>query len=129
MKIVNRCAITVAPRQPFTAWAQQLPSDQPLQPLAFDPSLYLLPTYDSREEAVGLLAQSYEEIFRAELEAWSTDPATWPSPRSLDLFQEWFAFRFFDLVSDQDQALLAHLEVDESFLDILRGAIQDSSLS
>jgi hypothetical protein len=51
------------------------------------------------------------------------------TPGSLDFFQEWFAFHFFDLVSDQDQALLAHLEVDPSVLDILRGAIKDSSLS
>lgn len=121
--------MTVAPRQPFTAWARQLPSDQPLQPVAFEPSLYLFPTTVSREVAIGLLAQSYEEIFRAELETGSTDPATWPSPRSMDLFQEWFVFHFFDLVSDQDQALRAHLEVDPSVLDVLHGAIKDSSLS
>jgi hypothetical protein len=41
---------------------------------------------------LGDLKKGYEEIFCSELEAWSTDPATWPSPRSLALFQEWFAF-------------------------------------
>ena len=44
------------------------------------------------------------------------------------LFQEWFAFRFFDLVSDQSQAPLAHYEVDESFLEDLRNATEDSPL-
>lgn len=101
MKIINRCAITVEPLQAFIEWAQQLQPDQALPPGAFEPGFYLLPTYESREEAIGLLEQSYEEIFCAELEAWSTDPATWPSLCTLALFQEWFAFRFFDLVGDQ----------------------------
>ena len=96
--------------------------------MAFEPSLYLFPTTVSREVAIGLLAQSYEEIFRAELETGSTDPATWPSPRSMDLFQEWFAFHFFDLVSDQSQEPLAHYEVDEPFLEDLRSATKDYPL-
>ena len=129
VKIVNRCAITVEPRQPFMDWAQRQQPDQPLPPGGFEPGLYLLPAYDTREEAIELLAQGSEEIFCAELESWSTDPATWPSPRSLGLFQEWFAFRFFDLVSDQSQAPLAHYEVDESFLEDLRNATEDAPLS
>ena len=76
--------------------------------------------------SAGLLEQGYEEIFCAELEAWSTDPATWPSPCSLALFQEWFAFRFYDLVSDQGQEALTHYEVDESFLEDLRSVIIDT---
>ena len=129
VKIVNRCAITVAPRQPFIECAQRLSPDQPLPPGAFEPGLYLLPVYDTREEAIELLAQGYEEIFCSELETWSTDPSAWPNPRSLGLFQEWFAFQFFDLVSDQDPEPLAHYEVDESFLEDLRSAIKDSPLT
>ena len=115
-KIVNCCAISVAPRQPFMDWAQHLQPDQPLPPGGFEPGLYLLPAYDTREEAIELLAQGYEEIFCAELESWSRDPATWPSPRSLGLFQEW-------------KEPLAHYEVDESFLEDLRNATGDSPLS
>ena len=129
MKIVNRCAITVTPRQPFIDWAQQLRPDQPLPPAAFEPGLYLLPTYGDRKEAIEQLAEGFEEIFCAELETWSSDPSTWPSPRSLALFKEWFAFQFFDLVSDQDQKPLAHIEVDESFLEDLRSVIKDSPLT
>jgi hypothetical protein len=129
MKIVNRCAVTIAPRQPFIDWAQQLRPDQALPPGAFEPGLYLLSAYDSREEAIVLRGQGYEEIFCAELEAWSSDPETWPGPRCLALFQEWFAFRFFDLVGDQGQDPLAHYEVDQSFLDDLRDAIKDTPLS
>ena len=129
VKIVNRCAITVEPRQAFMEWAQQLQPDQNLPPRAFEHGLYLLPEYESREEAIGLLEQGYEEIFCSELETWSTDPETWPSPRSLALFQEWFAFRFFDLVGDQSQEPLAHYEVNEAFLEGLRDVSKDSSQS
>ena len=126
VKIVNRCAITVEPRQPFIDWARQVQPDQALPPGAFEPGLYLLPRYETREKAIELLEQGYDEIFCSELETWSTDPEAWPSPRSLGLFQEWFAFRFFDLVGDQGQEPLAHYEVDESFLEDLRDAIKAS---
>ena len=116
-------------RQPFIDWAQEVQPDQALPPGAFEPGLYLLSAYESREEAIELLDQGYEEIFCAELEAWSSDPSTWPRPLSLALFQEWFAFRFFDLVGDQGQDPLAHYEVDEYFLDDLRDAIKDTPLS
>ena len=129
MKIVNRCAFTIAPRQPFIDWAQQLQPDQALALAAFEPGLYLIPTYEDREEAIEQLAEGFEEIFCAELETWSSDPSTWPSPRSLALFQEWFAFQFFDLVSDHTQEPLGHLEVDKSFLEDLRNAIKDDPLS
>ncbi len=129
MKIVNRCAVTIAPRQPFIEWAQRQQPDQPMPLGGFEPGLYLLPAYDSRDEAIELLAQGYEEIFCAELESWSTDPATWPSTRSLALFQEWFAFQFFDLVGGQGQEPLANYEVDEAFLEDLRSATEDFPLS
>lgn len=68
VKIINRCAITVEPRQAFIEWAQQLQPDRPLPPGAFEPGLYLLPFYDSRKDAIELLQQGYEEIFCSELE-------------------------------------------------------------
>ena len=126
VKIVNRCAVAVEPRQPFIDWAQQLQPDQPLPPGAFEPGLYLLPLYESRKDAIELLQQGYEEIFCSELKTWSPDPETWPSPRSLGMFQEWFAFRFYDLVSDQGQEALAQYEVDESFVEDLRSVINDT---
>jgi hypothetical protein len=42
------------------------------------------------------------------------------------LFQEWFAFQFFDPVGDQSHEPLGHCEVDESFLEDLRSATEDS---
>jgi hypothetical protein len=75
VRIVNRCAITVAPRQPLIEWAQQLQPGRPLPPGGFEPGLYLLTAYDSRDEPIELMAQGYEEILCSELEAWSTDPA------------------------------------------------------
>ncbi len=95
LKILNRCAVSVEPRQPFIDWAKQVEPDQALPPGAFEPGLYLLPEYETREEAIGLLEQGYEEIFCAELEAWSTDPATWPCSRSGSPFDSliWSATR------------------------------------
>jgi hypothetical protein len=42
------------------------------------------------------------------------------------LFHECFAFRLFDLVSDQGKEPLAHYEVDESIREDLRRVINES---
>lgn len=126
MKIINRCALSVAPRPPFLAWAQQRQAGRPLPAGATAQGLYLIDAYESREEAWRLLEQGYEQIFSAELQAWSTDPATWPSPRSLALFQQWFEVQFYDLVGDQSQHPLQHYELDDSLLLDLRGLLKSA---
>jgi len=126
VKIINRCALSVAPRPPFLAWAQQRQAGRPLPAGATAQGLYLIDAYESREEAWRLLEQGYEQIFSAELQAWSTDPATWPSPRSLALFQQWFEVQFYDLVGDQSQHPLQHYELDDSLLLDLRGLLKSA---
>ena len=42
----------------------------------------------------------WEEIFEYELNAWMRDASTWPSNRTLTLFQQWFDVEFASMVFD-----------------------------
>ena len=100
METVNRCAIGIGPRQPLIDWSIRVSGESRLSWGGEDHSLYLIPTYETREQAEAFLRESYERIFCNELESWSLDPETWPSPRSYALFEEWFEVRLFDLIED-----------------------------
>ena len=117
MASINRCAIGVAPRQPLIDWSRQVSGDSDMAWSAEDHSLYLLPAYETPEEGEQRLREAYEQIFCSELESWSLDPDTWPSPRSYELFRAWFAIRFYDLVEDLSDEELIHedeMDVDSS---------------
>lgn len=114
MPVVNRCAIGLGPRQPLIEWSRTISEDDTLAWGAEDRSLYLIPVYESEEEALALLAEVYEEIFARELESWSLDEASWPSPRTFTLFREWFEIHFYDLIEDLCDGDLEHEEGDEA---------------
>ncbi len=114
MASINRSAIGVAPRQPLIDWSRQVSGESDMAWGEEDHSLYLLQAYETAAEGEQLLRQAYDEIFRTELESWSLDPATWPSPRSYELFREWFEIRFYDLVDDLSSSKLRH-EDDATF--------------
>ena len=62
--------------------------------------MYLIPSFESDDEAWEILATVYSEIFEQELWSWHTDPSAWPPDRSFSIFQEWFAIEFHSVVED-----------------------------
>ena len=64
------------------------------------PCLYLIPDYDTQEEAEGILEEVYEAIFEAELDYWNRDTGTWPAERTYAVFRKWFEVRFYPLIQD-----------------------------
>jgi hypothetical protein len=100
MAVVNRCAISLAPRQPLIDWSRRISDEAELIWGAEDHSLYLIPPYENPAEAQAWLETHYDWIFANELESWCRDASLWPDPRSYSLFRDWFAVRFYDLVDD-----------------------------
>lgn len=124
MAVVNRCAIGVGPKDPLVLWSRQVSRSNLMEWGGDDHSLYLIPTYGSEEEALDLLREGFEAIFAAELDFWCRDPATWPSPRTFELFLEWFEIRFYPLVEDLCEEELDRDVVDEDFFDQVRSALE-----
>lgn len=108
MKAVNRSALVVRPREPYLKWAAAV-FDEDLeahQDSADHVSVYLVPADPEEVAETAPLEEIYERVFDLELAGWCTDDARWPSPRTLELFLEWFDVVGESLVVDLGQGKL-----------------------
>ena len=81
MDLINRSAVIVMPAEPFLKWLHRADSTSTgltLEDLRREPTIYLLPTCDSEEEALGHLEQVCSEIFEEQLDYWLHIPSSWP---------------------------------------------------
>ncbi len=123
MAVVNRCAVGIYPAQQLLEWARQLDLDVDAAD-AREPCLYLIPDYDTQEEAEEILKEVYEAIFEAELDYWHRDIATWQAERTYTVFRKWFEVRFYPLIQDLVDEELSATELDEEFIGELRTALE-----
>jgi len=123
MAVVNRCAVGIYPSGQLLDWARGLDLDVDAAG-ASEPCLYLIPDYDTQEEAEQILEEVYEAIFEAELDYWHRDTATWPAERTYEVFRKWFEVRFYPLIQDLVGEEITATEVDEEFIGELRTALE-----
>ncbi|MCP9818390.1 hypothetical protein KBZ18_02645 [Synechococcus sp. Cruz-9H2] len=123
MTVVNRCAVGIYPSEKLLEWAQALDLDVEAAG-AREPCLYLIPDYDTDEEAEEILEEVYEDIFEAELDFWHRDSGAWPAERTYSVFRKWFEVRFYPLIQDLVGEELTATEVDEEFIGELRTALE-----
>jgi len=71
-----------------------------LEELRQDPTIYLLPEYDTDDQAQQLLRQCHSEIFEEQLDGWHRDRSAWPADRSFDTFTRWFEYSFHSVLYD-----------------------------
>lgn len=99
MKLLNRSAFAVLPRQPFADWVSRLPIDDEFnQQLTLDEhrqegTVYLI---DEVEEEAGFeraLDAYWAAIFENELAAWDEFGDHWPGERDYALFMAWFELK------------------------------------
>jgi hypothetical protein len=103
MCAINRSAVIVMPAQPFLDWlhrADETSGEVSLAELRQDPTIYLLPEYDSEEETGRHLRKFCCEIFEEQLDGWYRVPSAWPSDRSFRVFKQWFDFHFHSVLFD-----------------------------
>ncbi|MCV6610025.1 MAG: hypothetical protein OIF55_04560 [Amphritea sp.] len=94
MKLINRSAFAVLPKEPFAEWANQQ-QDELNQPMTLEEhraegSVYLTEEFASEADIEQQLATQFEAIFANELAAWDEFGDHWPEPRTLELFLAWF---------------------------------------
>lgn len=97
--VVNRCAVGVLAREPLRQWVQQIDPDGQ-DAFGHEPTLYLIPEFDTDQEGEKVLKECYSWIFEQELYSWCTDVSCWPQQRSFELFQQWFEVTSYPLVED-----------------------------
>ena len=91
MEAINRFAIVVKPAQPFLDWLHRVDptsAQLTLDDLSLEPTIYLLPECQGKEEAIECLREVCTEIFEEQLDGWYRVPSAWPAERDLHAF-EW----------------------------------------
>ena len=103
MEVINRSAVIVIPAEPFLKWlhgADSTSAELALADLRREPTIYLLPPYDTEEEALSHLEDVCGEIFEEQLDGWYRVPSSWPINRDFDLFKRSFEYRFHSILVD-----------------------------
>jgi hypothetical protein len=90
----------VRPAQPYLDWASSLEGFSDLRVPSGDEPVYLLPEFDTFEEAEDMLRRIWPLIFESELSAWCTDESLWPQDRSWETFRAWFTVELHSVVED-----------------------------
>jgi hypothetical protein len=112
--LINRSAIVVSPAQPFLDWLHRVDPTSAhltLDDLRREPTIYLLPEYESQEQARERLWEVASEIFQEELNGWNRVPSVWPTERDLTAFLRWFECSFHSMIIDLCDEPLGHEEM------------------
>lgn len=101
---INRYALIVRPSEAMIGWVNSVfPGD----PIDYDKmkghdntDIFLIPEFDSPEDAEEWLQENYQNFLRHSLEAWSTDESTWPKPLSWEQFDRLHEYSIESVVID-----------------------------
>lgn len=99
MKLLNRSAFSVLPRQPFADWVSRLPLDDEFnQVLSLEEhrqegTVYLIDEVEEEAGFVQALEAHWAAIFENELAAWDEFGDHWPEVRDQALFLSWFELK------------------------------------
>jgi hypothetical protein len=95
--------VVVKPKRPFLGWlhrADPTSHNLSLQDLGREPTIYLIPAWDTRAEIEDALRERSEEIFIEQLGEWFNDKTTWPQDLGLEVFRDWFDLQHHSMLVD-----------------------------
>ncbi|MGB0467138.1 MAG: hypothetical protein ACPGF7_06315 [Pontibacterium sp.] len=100
MKLLNRSAFAIIPKQPFVDWANSLTNDVAglnetlsLSEHQQEGTVYLIDEVESEQDFQQAIERFWPSIFENELSAWDEMADAWPDNRTLGLFMDWFEFK------------------------------------
>ncbi|HEY6805995.1 MAG TPA: hypothetical protein VI306_20610 [Pyrinomonadaceae bacterium] len=99
---MNRSLMIVTAKQPFLEWAHAIdPEDNSeLDDINDEPTAYLVPECETRDQQQTIVDWCAEFVFDHELWLWCTDEDLWPTGRDAAMFREWFDVDFHSMVND-----------------------------
>jgi hypothetical protein len=105
MRVINRIAVTVVGAQPYLDWTRQKPADSNAGALSVVRantfgSAFLLPELELEEDVHEWIEENAGWLFEFQLMAWTEDETSWPAPRDLKTFKEWFRVDIHSVVVD-----------------------------
>jgi hypothetical protein len=103
MFAINDRPLIVIPAQPFLDWlhrTDETGKDLSLGDLRREPTIYLVPEYDTEEEAERYVRKHCPQIFEEQLDGWYRVPSAWPPDRGVRVFKQLFEYHFHSVVLD-----------------------------
>ncbi len=105
MRVLNRTAITVVGAEPYHEWTRRNEADVNKGTLTVARaktfgSAFLLPEFELEEDVQEWVEDNATMLFEFQLAAWTDDESSWPSPRDLKTFRQWFRIDIHSVVID-----------------------------
>ena len=88
MNTINRSALVVKPAQPFLDWLHRVDPTSThltLDDLRLEPTIYLLPEWETDEEVLKYLAEVCNEIFEEHIDHHRMESAVEPEKKGLQI--------------------------------------------
>ncbi len=98
--MLNRAVLIVRPKQPYLDWAAGMDDSGLIPDPLGEQTVYLIPNFESDDEAQEILEEIYSEVFEHELWDWHSDEEAWPQDRDFRMFLEWFKVELHSVVED-----------------------------
>jgi len=98
--MLNRAVLIVRPKQPYLDWAASLDNSGILPDVMGEQTVYLIPAYETDDDAKEVLEMVFGEVFDNELYGWHTDETAWPRRRDFETFLQWFSIELHSVVED-----------------------------
>jgi hypothetical protein len=120
MKLLNRSAFVVLPRQPFADWTNSLDVDADglnqtlsLEEQRKEGTVYLISEVHSEADFNEALQHNWLKIFQNELSAWDELGDHWPHNLSYACFLDWFEVQHQIMAMDLSEQPLLVAVLDE----------------
>lgn len=101
---INRNALILIPTKLLYDWANQIFPDDPLEEQSLlehdQANIYLIPEFETIEEALEWVEENYEYFLVQELAEWTEDERRWPQDTSWEMFRKWFHISIQSVVMD-----------------------------
>ncbi len=104
MKFINRCVITLKPKQALIDWVKSLDDVEIPEVWDFEGGAYLLDEHEDEDTLLADIRSKAEAMLENELSVWTEEENLWPAKRDSVLLEQWFdihiAVAGFDMGKD-----------------------------
>ncbi len=104
MKFINRCVITLKPKQALIDWVKTLEEVEIPDVWSFEGGSYLLDEHEDEDALLADIQSKATDILENELSVWTEEESLWPAKRDFSLMEQMFdihiAVAGFDMGKD-----------------------------
>ena len=90
MKFINRCVVTLKPKQALIDWVKTLEGAELPDVWSFEGGAYLMDEHETEESLLNDIENKATAMLENELSVWTEEEELWPAQRNYALMQQWF---------------------------------------